>query len=101
MSFGMKWRSLWNRHLSQDLNDELQAHLEMKRVDLMAAGLSEDQAAEEAKRRFGNVTSAVEKTRDEHVFGFLENITQDVRYGLRVLLRQPAFTAAAVLTLAL
>ncbi len=97
----LKLRSLWNRRLDEDLDDELRSHIEMKAEELEAGGMAHDAALHEARRRFGNVTLAAESTRDLHVFTGIHSILQDVRYGLRRLVRERAFTAAAVLTLGL
>lgn len=97
----MKLRSLWNRHLEQDLTDELSSHIEMKAEELEAAGMPRAEALREARRRFGNLTLTTENTRELHVFTVIDNAIQDLRYGLRRLRREPAFTLAAVLTLGL
>jgi predicted permease len=97
----LKLRSLWNRRLDQDLEDELRSHVEMKAEELEARGMAPDEALREARRRFGNATLAAESTRELHVFTGIDNTFQDLRYGLRRLRREPAFTAAAVLTLGL
>lgn len=97
----LKLRSLWNRRLDQDLDDELRSHIELKAEELEAGGMERDEALHEARRRFGNVTLAAESTRELHVFTAVGSILQDVRYGLRRMLRERTFTAAAVLTLGL
>ena len=97
----LKLRSLWNRRLDQDLDDELRSHIELKAEELEAGGMARDKALAEARRRFGNVTLAAESTRELHVFTGIDSIVQDVRYGLRRLWRERGFTIAAVLTLGL
>src|SRR3569833_982324 len=97
----LKLRTMWNRRLDEDLNDELRSHIELKAEELEAGGMSRDEALCEARRRFGNVTLTAERTRELHVFTGIESILQDVRYGLRRLRRERAFTAAAVFTLGL
>src|ERR1039458_8726616 len=64
-------------------------------------GETAEQARTSAVREFGNVTLIKEMTRDTWGFRWLEELTQDLRYGLRQLKRNPAFTAVAVVTLAL
>ncbi|WP_321476222.1 ABC transporter permease [uncultured Paludibaculum sp.] len=97
----MKLRSMWNRHLDEDLQDELRSHIELKAEELEANGIPRDEALLEAHRRFGNVTLMAESTRELHVFTGIDSIFQDLRYGLRRLRREPGFTAAVVVTLGL
>ena len=89
------------RPLSQDLDRELAFHLSERADDLAAAGMSPDQAAMEARRRFGNRTVLTERTRDRDVMLWLESVLADVRYAGRTLVAHPGFTAVAALSLAL
>jgi predicted permease len=97
----LKLRSLWNRRLEQDLDDELSSHVELKADELEGGGMPRDEAIREARRQFGNVTLALERTRELHLFTGVDSFLQDVRYGLRRLRRERAFTTAVVLTLGL
>ncbi|HLJ50341.1 MAG TPA: ABC transporter permease [Bryobacteraceae bacterium] len=101
MPFLYKWKSLWNRRLRQDLDDEITSHIEMRTEQLIAAGHTPGEARAAARRQFGNPTLAREHTRESHIFMTLETMLQDVAYGLRILRRQPLFTLTAVATLAL
>ena len=85
----------------EDLNEEIASHLRMAIADRMARGESRDQAERAARAEFGNVTHVQEVTREVRRGIWLERLAQDLRYGLRALRRTPAFTAVALLTLAL
>lgn len=101
MSLRLKLHSLTNRRLDRDLDDELSSHIEMRVEELVAEGWAPDKARIEARRHFGNFGRTIEQTRELHVFNFIESIIHDVRYGLRRLYREPAFTLAAIITLGL
>ncbi|MEP7273816.1 MAG: ABC transporter permease, partial [Acidobacteriota bacterium] len=84
-----------------DLHESIQEHLEEKIDDLMEGGLSREEAARQARREFGNVTLIEERSREVWQLPGLESFIQDLRYGARMLLKQPGFTLVAVLTLGL
>jgi len=94
---------LWRSHdrRTDDLNDEIRAHLEMATRDRIARGESPEEAARAARREFGDVTTVREVTGDMWSGQTLDRIKQDVRWALRSVVRAPGFAAVAILTLAL
>ncbi len=87
--------------VTRDIDRELEFHLAECADELVAGGMSEEEARREARRRFGNPTVQRERTRDADVMVWLESIGADLRYALRSLRGSPGFALAAVLSLAL
>ena len=88
------------QRLDQELREEIAAHIDARRDDLIAGGMDERDAATEARRQFGNVTVIAERARDARGLPGLESFVRDLQYGLRLLVRAPLFASIAVLSIA-
>ncbi|MBV9498761.1 MAG: ABC transporter permease [Acidobacteriaceae bacterium] len=87
--------------MEQDLDDEIRFYLERTAQDKMASGMSEGEARRAARLQLGSVDSLKDAVRDIRTGAMVERIWQDFRFACRALRNKPAFTAAAVLVLAL
>jgi predicted permease len=92
---------LRRRQFDADLEEEMRLHLELRQRDRMEAGESPDEAHWTAFRNFGNATFLKEVSHDMWGWNWFEHIAQDVRYGVRTMLRSPGLMIVAVLSLAL
>jgi putative ABC transport system permease protein len=87
--------------LDSDLRDQLEAHREMIKADLLAHGVDSTEAEAAARRALGNDALVREFSRDEMLHRWLDVGIRDVRYALRGLTRTPVFTLTVIFTLGL
>src|SRR6516162_5093813 len=99
----MNWlKSLFSRRkLHSELAEEIREHLEEKIEELVESGMSRKEAVYAARREFGNVTLIEESAREVWRWAPVEDFFMDAWFGLRMLRKNPGFTAVAVVTLAL
>jgi putative ABC transport system permease protein len=93
-------RNLLRRdRVERELTDEIDGYLDLLTEEKVAQGMSRDDARQTARLEIGRVDQVREHVRDVRVGAWLDALRQDVHFGVRTLIRRPAFTTVAVLTL--
>ncbi len=102
MSWISRLKSMWQLdQLDRNLEEELSSHLEMRAQDNIAAGMTSQEARYDAQCRFGNSTLVKEDTRSMDIVHWIETLSQNVRYSVRMLRKNIGLVAAVVVTLGL
>ena len=87
--------------MEREMDAELGFHIEAFAEDLVRSGVPSEEALRRARIEFGGIEGVKEECREARGVSFVESLLQDLRYGVRVLVKGPGLTATVVLSLAL
>src|SRR5690348_15604829 len=100
--FPLRLRSLFRRERAeQELDEEIQFHLQSLTDQYLAQGMTSQAARRAALHELGHVEAVKEECREARNVNFVENALQDIRFGMRMLRRNPSFSVLAILCLVL
>src|SRR5437667_3558071 len=83
--------------MESEMDAELRFHIEAFAKDLVRSGVPREEALRRARIEFGGLERAKEECRDARGFNFIESLIQDLRYGLRMLRKNPGFASTVIL----
>jgi predicted permease len=106
MNFAARFRSWWQAtfrrsRMEREMDAELRFHIESYAEELIRNGVPPQNARRRARLEFGGLDRTKEECRDARVAGWIESLIFDLRYGLRMLRKNPGFATLAILTVAL
>jgi hypothetical protein len=98
----LRLRSLFDwTQVDQELDEELRDHVEGKAEEYVAQGMTQGEARRRARLDLGGMEKVKEECRSARRVNWIQDLTQDLRYGLRTLLKNPGFSAIAIVILGL
>src|SRR5947209_6371293 len=89
------------KRMLEQLDEDIREHLDRETQDNMDRGMSPKEARYAALRKFGNVTHVMEQTHEVWNIAWFESMVRELRFAVRMLLKQPGFSLIAALTLGL